>query len=236
MGFTFKQFHIEQDQCAMKVGTDGVLLGAWAEGGKRILDIGTGTGLIALMMAQRYPEAVINGIEIEENAAHQALSNANNSPFKAQIKIFHTSLQNHTATLACEKMPTLYDAIVSNPPFFVASLKNHKSNKTMARHTDTLPFSDLMKCSHFLLQPEGTLSIIIPTDQLKMIETEASIYGFFISQMVHIKTKNNKPSKRLLMQFKKHPSPIIQQEVSLINASNERSEWYTELTKDFYIK
>ena len=133
--FTFQKFTIHQDRCAMKVGTDGVLLGAWAHGGKRILDIGTGTGLVAIMMAQRFADAHVTAVEIDHNAALQACNNANCSPFASRISIVETSIQNF------EVYGTqLFDSIVSNPPFFTDSLKNPDSQRATARHADTLPY------------------------------------------------------------------------------------------------
>ena len=134
--FTFKQFHVEQDRTAMKVGTDGVLLGAWAEGGCTILDIGTGTGLVALMMAQRFEDAQVVGIDIDPDASEQARENVAASPFASRISILHTSLQ----AFSTERK---FDAIVSNPPYFEHSLKNPDAARAAARHADSLPFADL---------------------------------------------------------------------------------------------
>ena len=138
MGFTFKEFHINQSHTAMKVGTDGVLLGAWAEGGNKILDIGTGTGLIALMMAQRYPHSIIDAIDIDKGALKDATYNVANSPFSERINIILSSLQSFRLQTDNEKQSLLYDAIVSNPPFFINSLKNKVQNRSFSRHTDTL--------------------------------------------------------------------------------------------------
>ena len=135
--FQFKQFTIHQDRCGMKVGTDGVLLGAWAEGGKHILDIGTGTGLIALMLAQRYPDAEITGVELDEQAALQAQENVADSPFAQQVTIKNTPIQHFS------HQPDLhgrFSSIVSNPPFY-HSLKSKSHERTLARHTESLTFT-----------------------------------------------------------------------------------------------
>ena len=131
--FAFKKFVIHQDHCAMKVGTDGVLLGSWANGGKRILDIGTGTGLIALMMAQRYTDAIIDAVEIDHDAALQAYENVSNTEFANRIKIVETAIQHHSTQ-------DKYNAIVSNPPFFIDSLLNPNAQRSTARHACTLKY------------------------------------------------------------------------------------------------
>ena len=141
--FRFKQFTIHQERCAMKVGTDGVLLGAWAEGGKAILDIGTGTGLIACMMAQRFPDATVQAIEIDEAACQQARENVTASPFLDRIFITNTSLQEFVSELPQHQQQ--YDCIVCNPPYFVNSMKAPDSQRSIARHTDTLPSPHLQK-------------------------------------------------------------------------------------------
>ena len=133
--FAFKKFVIHQDHCAMKVGTDGVLLGSWANGGKRILDIGTGTGLIALMMAQRYTDATIDAVEIDHDAALQAYENVSNTEFANRIKIVETAIQHHSAQ-------DKYNAIVSNPPFFIDSLLNPNAQRSTARHACALKYCE----------------------------------------------------------------------------------------------
>ena len=126
-----------QDKCGMKVGTDGVLLGAWALGGSRVLDIGTGTGLVALMMAQRFPQSVVDAIDIDEEACRQAAENVAASPFAGSVHVGHCPLQDFLSSQP-------YDAIVSNPPFFVDSLNNPDVRRPLPRHTDTLPFAALL--------------------------------------------------------------------------------------------
>ncbi len=132
--FQFKKFTIAQDRCAMKVGTDGVLLGAWARGGKRVLDIGTGTGLVALMMAQRFTDAVVDAVEIDHDTAGQAMENVSSSPFANRVKVFAKALQGFEPDAP-------YDSIVTNPPFFSNSLLAPDSSRTMARHTVALSFA-----------------------------------------------------------------------------------------------
>ena len=201
MGFTFKEFHINQSHTAMKVGTDGVLLGAWAEGGNKILDIGTGTGLIALMMAQRYPHSIIDAIDIDKGALKDATSNVANSPFSERINIIQSSLQSFRLQTDNEKQSLLYDAIVSNPPFFINSLKNKVQNRSFSRHTDTLSFSDLCRHASRLLKDNGTFSIIIPFENRGIVESEAIMSGLSISYVINIKTKESKNIKSFFYQL-----------------------------------
>lgn len=236
MDFTFKQFQIRQDRCAMKVGTDGVLLGAWAKGGERILDIGTGTGLIALMMAQRHPDARVDAIEIDREAALQAEENFVDSGFSHRLKAFHTSLQRFAQDAEETGELGRYDAIVSNPPYFVDSLKNNEQNKTIARHTETLSFKDLISCACKLLKADGCFSLVLPSDAKRLVEIECISCGLSVSRMVHIKTKSNKKAKRVLLELTKVPVPCSEEEVCLMNDEGRRSFWYDCLTKDFYIR
>ncbi len=230
MSFTFRQFHIEQDKCAMKVGTDGVLLGSWAKGGKRILDIGTGTGLIALMMAQRFPDANIDAIEIDENAVIQATENVLRSPFTKQIVVKHCSLQTYSETK--EK----YDSIICNPPYFVDSLKSNDNNRTVARHTDTLPFNELIKCTYQLLTPNGHFSLVLPVESYRILEPEAILNGFSVIKKVLVKTTPSKQPKRILVELGKVPDEYFSTTEYLQDSAGNKSEWYKEITKEFYLK
>ena len=221
--FRFKQFSIHQDRCAMKVGTDGVLLGAWAQGGRRILDIGTGTGLIALMMAQRYPEAFVTGIDIDADAVQQARENIAESPFKDRVEVFHTSLQDYTPLVSS------FDSIVSNPPFFVDSLQAPNRQRTVARHADTLTYRDLMQSAYQLLSDDGELSLIIPFDYRRRLDDEAIIMGFFSSRVCAVRTTDSKPPRRYLLAYRKHPCPCQQETLTI------GSEPYRILTQAFYL-
>nr|MCR5513358.1 methyltransferase [Prevotella sp.] len=196
--FQFKQFTIQQELCAMKVGTDGVLLGAWAKGGQRILDAGTGTGVIALMMAQRYPEAQVTAIDIDEGAVRQSQQNVAVSPFAAQVTVLRETLQEHQGA---------YDAIVSNPPFFIDSLAAPDEQRNMARHTQTLTYAELMQAAYRLLSGDGELSVVVPFDYRQRMEDEAIFVGFFPSRVCAVKTTERKPAKRYLLAFRKHPCP-----------------------------
>lgn len=228
--FQFKKFTVSQDRCAMKVGTDGVLLGAWARGGRRVLDIGTGTGLIALMMAQRFPQAEIDAIEIDHDATVQAAENVACSPFADRIKITETALQTF-------KPATHYNIIVTNPPFFAHSLLSLSKSRSMARQTDSLPFSAIFSFATEYLAPDGELSAVIPSDYLDEFSQEAFLRGMFLSRQYNVRTVEHKLAKRCLVAFSlSRPASFDQREVVLLADNNKRSSWYAELTQDFYIK
>ena len=231
--FQFKQFTVVQDLCAMKVGTDGTLLGAWADapiGASQILDIGTGTGLIALMMAQRFPEAQITGIDIDADATKQAQENIAASPFANRIMI-----NRKDVTKITDK--TGYDAIVCNPPYFVDSLTCPQDQRTLARHTVSLTYESLMHTASQLLKTEGILSLVIPADNQDNVESAAAFEGLFLNRICLIKTTPNKLPKRHLVEFRKHPVEQVRFEEQVLETSpGQRSEWYHNLTKDFYIR
>lgn len=232
--FRFQQFIVHHDRCAMKVGTDGVLLGAWARGGGRILDVGTGTGLIALMMAQRYVQATVDAVEIDTEACQQAIDNVAESPFTNRINVICDAVQHFS--MESERLKA-YDAIVSNPPFFENALKNPDKGRVVARHSDTLPFADLFKAVKKLLSDNGEFSVIIPTEYRGRIEEEALLQGFSLSRICAIKTTPKKPIRRYLLAFRRYPSPHIDEQVEILETQpNVRSEWYENLTKDFYIQ
>lgn len=230
--FTFQKFTIHQDRCAMKVGTDGVLLGAWAHGGKRILDIGTGTGLVAIMMAQRFADAHVTAVEIDHNAALQACNNANCSPFACRIGIVETSIQNFEV-----HGTQLFDSIVSNPPFFTDSLKNPDSQRATARHADTLPYRDLFTAVKRLLAEDGEFSAIIPSNCLTSFIAEAYLAHLVPIRRLAIRTTPRKQPKRLLVSFghTSSESNATNKEQCLMNPDGSRSDWYINLTSDFYL-
>jgi tRNA1Val (adenine37-N6)-methyltransferase len=218
--FRFRQFTIEQELCAMKVGTDGVLLGAWAHGGSCILDIGTGTGVIALMMAQRFPDAQVTAIDIDDGAVRQAAANVAQSPFDLRIKVTQASLQEHKG---------LYEAIVCNPPFFIDSMQAPDRQRNMARHATTLTYAELMQHAWRLLSDEGELSVVVPFDYRKRMEDEATFVGFFPSRVCAVSMSERKPAKRYLLAFRKHPCLCEQQHLTI------GSDAYRALTGDFYL-
>lgn len=239
--FQFQQFIVRQDACGMKVGTDGVLLGAWATGGKRILDIGTGTGLIALMMAQRFPNARVTGIDIDSAACRQAAENVRESPFAQRMEIrqvaaedFIFMMNGNTEALTKEN---LFDSIVSNPPYFNHSLKNPDESRRMARHTDSLTYAGLFSTVSRLLTKEGVFSAIIPFDCLNDFLKTSQTAGLFQTRMCAVRTTMNKAPRRFMLSFAKQPvAEMDNMEVVLETESHARSEWYENLMQDFYLK
>lgn len=235
--FRFKQFTVWHNQCAMKVGTDGVLLGAWAPithspspiAHRRILDIGTGSGLIALMLAQRSGLSPhIDAIDIDEGAVAQAQYNFELSPWGEILHAHLSTLQDWYAEP--------YDLIVSNPPYFQNSLKNPNEQRATARHTDTLSFSELIEHAARLLAKDGILALVLPIDAEKEILRLAAEQGLYPTEIVHVYGKPGKPAKRLLVAF----SPISNtqypiSEFYIESADSPRSEEYKALTKDFYL-
>lgn len=214
----------------MKVGTDGVLLGVWAElkNARTILDIGTGTGLIAIMAAQRNPLARIDAIEIESNAFEQAQENVIASPWHERIQVIQTSLQNYFPSKK-------YDSIVCNPPFFVHSTHNPNQGRTLARHSDTLPHTELITHAIRLLKPEGNLSIILPVaEAIKFIDHAArtKLYPVYITRVL---PNPDKAPKRYLIQFKTTQIPLVEDELVVELSRHQYSEAYVGLTKEFYL-
>ena len=235
--FAFKRFVVRQDRCAMKVGTDGVLLGAWAQGGKRILDVGSGTGLVALMMAQRFDEARVCGVEIDEDAARQAQENVASSEFANRVQIESVSLQSYVERMGQEGDASLFDSIVSNPPFFENSLTNPDQSRTLARHASTLTYQELFNAVRLLLAPDGVFSAIIPDDCLQRFVSEGCLAGLFLTRKCAIKMVPRKQPKRYLLAFaKRMPEELEAEEETLMNADGSRSEWYARLTRDFYLR
>lgn len=230
--FKFKQFTIFQDKCAMKVGTDGTLLGAWACGGGEILDIGTGTGLVALMMAQRFRNADIVALDIDWLACVQAVQNISGSPFSERINVLHNSVQN----FADEWQEDKFDSIVCNPPYFVNSLGCPNSQRHIARHTTTLNFHDLFGAVSRLLAVEGLFSVIIPADSLSEFDAAARITGFRCKRRCLVKTVQRKPAKRVMLEYTLDDIGDCQEEEhSLLDNQGQKSEWYSKLTCDFYL-
>lgn len=210
----------------MKVGTDGVLLGAWAHRGSRILDVGTGAGLIALMMAQRSPQAQVVAVDIDEDAVSQAQENVAAARCEDRITVVHSSIQELGKR---EGYQGTFDVIVSNPPFFIDSLNAPDQQRNMARHADTLTYGELMEAAWKLLSDEGELSVVVPFDYRQRMEDEATFRGFFPSRICAVRTVEGKPAKRYLLAFRKHPCERVHQVMTIGDAE------YKRLTQDFYI-
>ena len=230
--FVFKHFKILQDKCAMKVGTDAVLLGAWvnASKAKSILDIGTGTGIIALMLAQK-STAKIDAIDIDNNSYQQAIENVNNCKWKDRVQVYNTSLQQYISV--CKHK---YDLIVSNPPYFVDSSKAIEEARTNARHTDQLPFDDLLNGVLILLSPEGSFYVILPIKESHYFIEAAEKRELYLTKLTRVITRTDKPEKRLLMKFEFSKKPV--EETVITIEKDERHNYtdeYKELTKDYYL-
>ena len=225
MSFRFKQFYIEDNKCAMKVGTDGVLLGAWCPKGTRILDVGTGSGLIARMLMQRCPEAEVEGIDIDEAAVEQARENG--------VRAFQARLQDWKLDIG-----HCYDLIVSNPPYFQNSLKNPDKGREMARHTDTLSYAELIQHSARLLQEGGRLALILPAEAENEIREIAARYSLYCTRATRVYSKETKPVRRVLLSFVMttvRNDDMATDTLVLEDEKGGRSAAYSELTKDFYL-
>lgn len=231
--FSFKQFTAFHDKCAMKVGIDGVLLGAWANvaNARKVLDIGTGTGLIALMIAQRC-NASIQAIDIEESAVVQARENTSRSPWVNRIKVHQMSLQEFTKSTT-----ERFDLIVSNPPYFINSTKAPEESRNTARHTDTLTHEELVDQAILLLEPKGKLCIILPVTEGTECVAYGENKGLFCTNLVLVFPKPNVQAKRVLLEFSMEFAPKETDELIIESDIRHRySPEFTALAKDFYLK
>jgi len=229
--FRFKQFSVKHDRCAHKVGTDGVLLGAWADvsHANRILDAGTGSGVIALMMAQRSSQQIhIDAIDISEEDVKQARENVAGSPWPNKISVEHFALQQF------ESDP--YDLIVSNPPFFIDSAKPPAEERTRARHTESLPPEELLTHSARLLSPGGKLCIILPVTEGQNLITIAERIGWHCTRLCEFRARHNKPVERLLFQLEQQNQETQKESLILYERDEEWTTDYKNLTRDFYLK
>jgi tRNA1Val (adenine37-N6)-methyltransferase len=231
--FEFKKFRIMQDRCAMRVSTDAVLLGAWVvpNGSRNILDVGTGTGVIALMMAQK-SDASITAIDIDKESTEQARNNVAESCFSRRITVEHCAFQEFVKRSA-EK----FNLIVTNPPYFIDSLKNSAGSRTLARHTDALSFDDLIAGVKKLLHEKGKFCLILPKTEAATFRLKAESAGLYMSKLLRVRTTNEKNSeKRHIMQFEFKESEFSESTL-VIEADSHRkyTDEYKALTKDFYI-
>ncbi len=231
--FAFKQFNVKQDKCAMKVGTDAVLLGSWIQpnGSTHILDIGTGTGVIALMLAQKTNASIV-GIDIDVSATQQAQENVDESKFKNSITLFNTSFQDFVKTTSIK-----FQLIVSNPPFFEQSLKSSDEKRSNARHADVLPFDELLEGVIKVLDESGKFCLILPTLEADKFRNLAQKKGLYLSKLLRVKSRVDKDTdKRHLMQFEFKPTEFSEETMAI--EEDERHNYtqaYIELTKAYYI-
>ena len=230
--FRFKQFTVFQEHCAMKVGTDGVLLGAWANvtDCKHILDIGTGTGLIALMLAQRNTNALIDAIDIDEGCVLQAQQNVKRSPFAHQIDIKRKSFQKYAT-----KTDLRYGLIVSNPPYFQNALKSPCSSRTHARHTDSLSFFEIISQGSSLLSEKGRIALILPHEFKQQLLEHASTVNLFAARITNVCPLPHKPPKRLLIELGRNQTGCVEDNLTIELSRHHYTDEFIALTKEFYL-
>lgn len=233
--FQFKQFTINQDRCAMKIGTDGVLLGAWAPTTNNpfsVLDIGTGTGIIALMLAQRTNAEQIDALEIDEAAYEQAVDNFENSPWSDRLFCFHAGLDEFI-----EEPEDEYDLIISNPPFYSEDFKSDNEQRDLARFQDAMPFEDLLEAADLLLSENGIFAVIIPfkeEEKFLALATEFELYPFKIT---HVKGTPTTEIKRSLLALSRNKTTdLVNDELVIEVERHVYTPEYIALTKEFYLK
>tara|TARA_Y100000758_G_scaffold254015_1_gene190721 strand:+ start:1416 stop:2114 length:699 start_codon:yes stop_codon:yes gene_type:complete len=228
-GFAFKQFKVEHDQCAMKVSTDGILLGAWADlsGASSLLDIGTGTGLLALMCKQRVPDLKVSAVEVDKAAYQQAVQNCQQSPWP-DISIYHQCVQQFAAE-------TKFDCVISNPPYFNHSLKSDNAARNAARHTDGLSFAELLGAFRQLSHQHSRFNLILPTSEAQLFITLAQQQGLYLNRHCQVQAMPNKPFSRSLMTFSYDDGEVSKSTLCIRELSNAYSQDYIALCKAFYL-
>ena len=232
--FKFKQFTVHQDQCAMKIGTDGVLLGAWAsinDNPFSILDIGAGTGVIALMLAQRSNAELIDAIEIDDNAYEQCVGNFENSPWGDRLFCYHSSLQEFV-----DEIDDKYGLITSNPPFYSEDYKTENIQRDLARFQDAMPFDHLIDSASKLLSEDGTFVVIIPFKEEDRMIVLALKSGLFANRILRVKGNSESGIKRSLIGFSFRESETKITELIIETSRHQYTQDYINLTKDFYLK
>ena len=232
--FKFKQFSVNQDRCAMKIGTDSVLLGAWIgleNNPFSVLDIGAGTGVLSLMLAQRSNAELIDAIEIDDNAYEQCVDNFEQSSWGDRLFCYHASLNQFT-----EEIEDKYDLIISNPPFYSEDYKTENESRDLARFNNAMPFEHLIESASKLLSENGTFSVIIPFKEEKAFIDLASKVKLYPNTILHVKGNPTSEIKRSLISFSFRESDIIIDELIIETARHQYTEDYINLTKDFYLK
>ena len=229
--FRFKQFSLQQTNAAMKIGTDGILLGAWARvsHSKTLLDIGTGTGVIALMEAQKNNDLIIDAVEIDKNACIDAKFNFEKSPWNNRIKLHPCPLNDFPKKIK-------YDTIISNPPFFEKSLAANTQSRTLARHTEKLHYNNIIEFAESWLSENGNLCLILPADQEEKCIIKAKKSGLYVKRKCNVFPKKTKCQHRTLIEFS-FKNEIPEEEILIIENEkrHDYTEEYKEITKDFYI-
>jgi len=228
--FKFKQFEVDQTGCAMKINTDGVLLGAMVDHQlpRRILDIGTGTGVIALMLAQRFPEAFIQAVEIDEKAAETAERNFVASVFNERLKVQHVAIEGFNSD---EK----FDLIVSNPPFFVNDLKNQEARKGIARHADEQFFYDLIIKVNELLSATGIFWFVLPVKQAEQLISSGIQYGLYLNQQIDLHSDETKPAFRKIVGLSRSKVALERMQFNIYQAEKVYTQTYQNLLKPYFL-
>lgn len=231
--FDFKQFRIYHDRCAQKVGTDGVVLGAWVDvaGARRILDIGTGSGLIALMAAQRVSEAQVVGVDIDREAVEQARQNVAASPFSQRIVIHCADVRNFADDIQNGR----FQHVICNPPFYTEGTLPPDTVRALARNAAFLPFRDLICCVTKLLDVGGRFSVILPITCRDSFCAWCESSMLYVERECTLQTVKHKPAKRILITYSMEESEYIRKENIILQEGNERSKEYSSLTRDFYL-
>jgi tRNA1Val (adenine37-N6)-methyltransferase len=235
--FQFKQFTIHQDKTAMKVGTDGVLLGAWCSleyDTESILDIGSGTGLIALMLAQRSDAETIDAVELDEHAYEQTVENFEQSDWGDRLFCYHSSFQEFAEEMTEEE--ERYDLIVSNPPFYTDTFETEDTARNKARFTSSLSFESLIEGVNFLLSPVGRFAVVIPFKEEQAFVKLAARAQLFASRICRVKGSKTTEVKRSLLEFSRKESKVVEEELVIEISRHQYTEKYKELTRDFYLK
>lgn len=232
--FRFKQFTIQQEHTAMKVGTDGVLLGAWTSvpgPGARVLDIGTGTGLIALMISQRTMDVAVDALEIDSSSAKQAIENFQNSPWKDRISCIHSSFQDYSS-----QKKSQYDLVICNPPFFSGSSKTPSKERNLARHDDSLSLEDIFKGSVALMKKKSIISLVLPVYKQEQALDLAREYLMCCSRRTHVIPAPGKSIKRVLLEFSFIQGTCSEEEITIeTDKRHIYSDRYKNLTDPFYL-
>lgn len=231
-GFTFKQFFVAHDRCAMKVGTDGILLGAWAPvaGVKRILDIGTGSGLIALMLAQRASDAVIDAVEMEAQAAEQAAENVQASPWAGRIQVHQADFLSWTPDASHR-----YDLIVSNPPFYDKGVECGTSERELARYNTSLEHEALLRGAAQLITEEGSFCVVLPESAGTAFTEKAQEMGWHIRLRTDVSDNEIKLPHRVLLAFSPTPGEVFIDRLAIRGPDQRYSDAWCGLTQDFYL-
>jgi len=231
--FHFKEFTVAQDRCAMKIGTDGVLLGAWVSlenNPQTILDIGTGTGLIALQLAQRSLAETIDAVEIDNEAYEQCTSNFEESPWADRLFCYHASIQEFAS-----EIDETYDLIISNPPFYSEDYKTENDARDLARFTDALPFQHLIVCAAHLLSETGVFALILPKKEEENFNKLAAEHGLYPTRICHVKGTFTSEVKRSLLTFsKEHKTPTVESLV-IETGRHQYTDAYKNIVNAFYL-